>query len=1749
MKKSFKKMLAVLLAAVIVLTTLAISPLSASAAESAVTLENQSAPIWADAENVLSQTDITDFNAGDKLAALGGIAPFKRSTSSSNYYWFFPSNADLSALKIWFADNATASVTLDGITTQLTSGMPTNVFESINEGGISKVATVNVNSTNYTVTVIKSGDVGAVYIDTNSGSLSSITASSDHSVSEPGSIMVVQPNGKIDYMGIMEKMSGRGNGTWTGTSAVDKNGGIKNPYNIKLAKSTSLLGMNAAKKWCLLANSGDLSLVKNQLTYDFADYIGIKYQPHCKPVDLYVNQQYLGSYQLAEKAEIKSNRINISDAYENLEIANGTADPVTGAIIPKDLTGTTVNTQNTNGSTTLDRTFPGHNVGSKRYSKNLTDITDQTGGYLYELEISERWVTENAGFCGYNRQGWVIKSADYATEAMVDYSYNLLYALGSSVYNNGIVPNTATTTDCTAHNAVNVLRYGSKKITNPAPAVQYQGKKWSDILDADSAVRYYWTQEFFKNMDSSTSSTYFYKDSDVVDSKLYAGPMWDMDNCIGFDRGNGSRWGYSWTSSDGWYTKNSRIYRWRCTDNTTTYNTDSQSPLNFYGALATNCDDFWSMAEKYWYSIVAPAVDIITGKATDPTGKLKSAEEYINTVTKSGIMDAIRLDRNSGTYDTAANVSGMVNWFNERQTWINEQISPIAFSGTIIENVPDYLYTGSEITPSLNITYNDANIGKIQLTEGVDYTLSYANNINTGVAAITATGINGYTGSKNITFNIVSNPLNNGTLSIDTATYANTELNAKLIDSDGNDLTEAASYQWFKNGTAISGATDSSYLVDIADVGAVITVTATGDGKNLTGSITSNACTVLTGTKPESYQKTIAAWDYDYTANSTQLISGDATGAEFYYTATSGEYQTTSNLYASVNAKDQAKVKWSGTADLYTNSSNTVTNDQAPVMGTSKTSALGWGTYPYFETVISTAGFENIKFSAKLGGTKKAPKEWKLQYSTDGINYTDVSGAVHSIAANKTMEQAFNEIQLPAECNNIKTLYIRMVVCKDLAINGTGTIVNQTSGDAAVNNIKITGASLSVITSLYAPTVLPESGATIFDDNSIVIKDNNGGADVYYSVNSGEPALYTEAINPFDSNSKIGDTATITAYSAFNDIKSDEVTTTVTYGGININSFNYDTYSTDVTNAKVQSTGGTYGKSGSMTALSDGKSQYVPLWNESNKAFCIAPDDGAKWSENSGFTYEVSTAGFENITFSCKAYTTLQGPKSVTLQYSTDGENFTNVKTNAELSANAVLEQLFLTTKLPAACNNLSKLYIRLATTEDITFSNTKLHNEASKGNLYVNDVTVSGENNGEYKMPYTNKSTNYFGDNGIINYTSPDGLNMKYFISDSKNNVVQSGTYPATGIQLSTVKGFNNAVKEPYTVAIWVEEDDDTSKVNTATYYYKGSTVVKFDYTDETGKRPFEAYVSSNFLSARNTGGANTGKISMYPNGTNASLISHTNQYGVKATWSDSNKFVSNKTLDKISGNGYWLIETSTKGFHDLTLNLDQISSDKGPRDWGIAYSTNGTSYTYVDNSNVRAISNDTSTKPVETYGNLPLPAACDNQEKLYIKIFINGGESVDGTELELTTKGNTGINNVEISGIPNAVAVQFNTTLLEKKGDLSGNINVSDVDIYVNNSLWATTDENGLATIKLAENSINTVTLKGNGITPRTVEIAANNNASIQNIALMAYDVNNDGYVNAKDFAVINRDEKYTSYKQYFNNFINVATGEFVY
>ena len=1717
MKKSFKKSTALLLAVIIIMTTLVVSPFSSQAdVLTAPQLESSMLNMWADPQNALTQADINDAIGGNVLSPLGSIRPSKVNTSASKYYWFFPSTADLSALKIWFAEGSTLEIS----GTQVESGVPTNVFESINDGGVSVDYTVKLNNTSYSVTAIKSGDVGTIYIDTSSGSLSSINASKDHTVFESGTIMVIRPDGTVDYQGVMERMSGRGNGTWSTT-------GTKLPYNIKLGISKSLLGMPSAKKWCLLANAGDSTLIANQLTYDFADYIGVKYQPHCKPVDLYVNQQYLGSYQLAEKVQLKSNRIDVTDAYANLELANGTVSE-TGAILPGDLTGTAVGSYTSSGLPTTGTTSTfGSTVGNRKYSSSLTSPTDYTGGYLYELEISNRWPDENAGFCAYNRQGWVLKSCDYASKEMVNYSYDILFALGSSVYNGGIVPSSATTTTCRSN-----LR--AMTTSNPAPATQYQSKRWSDLLDADSAVKYYWVQEFFKNMDSSTSSTYFYKDSDNIDGKLYAGPIWDMDNALG-EASESSRWGANINTADGWYAKVARIYRFYASDSTKTYSNDNQAPLNFYAALATNCTDFWSMAERSYYKDIAPAIDVLLGNTADPNGTLKNIEYYVNTVAKSAAMNNIRHEK---SFNASTIIDSKEKWVTDRDIWINSQISKTDISGVTISNIGNHMYTGNEIMPDPTVSIFTSN-GDVTLEKGVDYKLSYENNINAGTAQITVTGIGLYTGSKTVNFTIspVTLPPYHS-LTIDSTGYKDTELVAILKNTQtGNELTQSVSYKWYRNGTQISGADSDRYLLTADDVGTKITCVASGDGVNVTGSVTSNECNVLSGSRPSGYTRTIAEWVYDYTADSTTLVNADTSGKGYFYNATGGELQADANLFASVNGVDPAKIKWSADTDLYKIDGKTNTEDRSPVMGTSKSNNLAWDYFPYFETVVSTLGYDNIKFSAKLGGTNKGPKIWQIYYSLDGEDYVELEGAQHSITNNKTMEVAFDNVQLPAECENQKTVYIRMEVYDDIAING-GALMYQLSGDAAVNDIIITGNSFSAVTSLKAPTITADSDV-LFSDDTVKIKDNNGGANVYYTVNNSAPMLYSGEFNPFDAKTaKGGDTAVITAYSKYEDIRSENAQITVTFGGTNVNSFIYEDFSKDVTMGEVQSTGGIYGESGRMTTYTDGKSQYVPLWRADNGSFCVSPDDGAYWTADSGFTYRVSTAGFDNITFTCDAYTTAQGPKSVTLQYSLDGESFTDVQTNIALTANSKLEQLLLTAPLPADCSNKGKIYIRLATTENSTFGGAKLHNNNSKGNLYVNNVIVAGDDNGNYKMPYTNKSTNYFGANGTIEYVSPDGIDMKYIVTDSNGSIVLAGDYTEGGIKLSTVKGFDSTKQEAYRVVIEAVEDEDASIANGNTYYYKGETVVKFNYNNSS--KPFADYVAADYLTVSNTSGANSGTLSMYPNANDKTPLTYTGTYGVRVSWADTNKFTATKKLDKPDGNGYWLIETSTTDYKNLTLNLEQLSSNKGPRDWGVAYSTDGRNYTYVASSNVRAISNDSTDNTVETYGNLPLPSECDNQDKLYLKIFINGGESVDGDELVDVLKGNTGINNIEISGIPVADQISLSVVLPEATHGTVDNRAIAGANVYVNGEWRGITDESGNATVNIAKGSVADITVKFENA-QKSVTISASDSTNVQEFELQIFDYNNDGYINAKDFGKINALSAYDNYKQYFSNYIS--------
>lgn len=100
---------------------------------------------------------------------------------------------------------------------------------------------------------------------------------------------------------------GRGNSTW---------GMAKKPYRIKFAQKEKLLGKGyaKAKKWILLANHGDKTLIRNALTFHMGEWLGgLPFNPVVQFVDLTLNGSYVGNYHLTDQVEVRAHRVNIEE--------------------------------------------------------------------------------------------------------------------------------------------------------------------------------------------------------------------------------------------------------------------------------------------------------------------------------------------------------------------------------------------------------------------------------------------------------------------------------------------------------------------------------------------------------------------------------------------------------------------------------------------------------------------------------------------------------------------------------------------------------------------------------------------------------------------------------------------------------------------------------------------------------------------------------------------------------------------------------------------------------------------------------------------------------------------------------------------------------------------------------------------------------------------------------------------------------------------------------------------------------------------------------------------------------------------------------------------------------------------------------------------------------------------------------------------------------------------------------------------
>ena len=327
-------------------------------------------------------------------------------------------------------------------------------------------------------------ELPVVYINTEGGQ--AITSKEKYIDAE----LIVQGNETYNskttklYNGATE-IRGRGNSTWSQP---------KKPYRLKLDKKTDLLGMGKSKHWVLLANYMDESLQRNTLAYNLSGAMGME-QMETVFVDVVLNGDFVGNYQLCENIRVDSTRVDIFDWEGFAEDAAGiiadeegldkdTAGDLEEYMAEKSMAWITSGTVSFNGSTYSIADYPD------------IEVPSITGGYLLELD---EYYDEVSKFKTESGQPIMFKNPEFVgtNPDMIGYVQEYVQAFEDAVRSDSYT-------------------------------ASYEGETlhYSELFDLDALVDYWLINEIFFNEELNKKSTYMYKD---IDGLMMMGPIWDMD--------------------------------------------------------------------------------------------------------------------------------------------------------------------------------------------------------------------------------------------------------------------------------------------------------------------------------------------------------------------------------------------------------------------------------------------------------------------------------------------------------------------------------------------------------------------------------------------------------------------------------------------------------------------------------------------------------------------------------------------------------------------------------------------------------------------------------------------------------------------------------------------------------------------------------------------------------------------------------------------------------------------------------------------------------------------------------------------------------------------------------------------------------------------------------------------------------------------------------------------------------------------
>jgi hypothetical protein len=317
--------------------------------------------------------------------------------------------------------------------------------------------------------------IKSIFVNTKSGSMEKIDNSEDKSYDERGILLALDCHGKIIYDGKLAKIKGHGNSSWQSD--------LKKSYNIKLEDKAPLISSLPEKSYSLISNYSDQTGLYNWLSYRLCELVGMPYNIQYDYCNLYLNGNYNGLYLLCNKIKPGPNHLDITELEEETQLCN-----------QKKLKRFRVKKISSDG-TLLPNIINDFSI-FRSGIEDANNPSDITGGYIIE---SHSRLGDNAGsFITKNGVRKSLKYPEYPTFEQVEYIQNLYNEMEEAV----------TSTD-----GYNI----------------HTGKYYADYIDVSSFAIYYLIQEYLLNRDMELASFYIYKDNDSIDTRFYAGPIWDMD--------------------------------------------------------------------------------------------------------------------------------------------------------------------------------------------------------------------------------------------------------------------------------------------------------------------------------------------------------------------------------------------------------------------------------------------------------------------------------------------------------------------------------------------------------------------------------------------------------------------------------------------------------------------------------------------------------------------------------------------------------------------------------------------------------------------------------------------------------------------------------------------------------------------------------------------------------------------------------------------------------------------------------------------------------------------------------------------------------------------------------------------------------------------------------------------------------------------------------------------------------------------